>query len=59
LCMNDINVFSRVAINTVYIYNFFNKTFLSLILILFSSRSAVQPKQTLLHYFPVITIKLL
>jgi len=24
---------------------------------LFSSRSAVQPKQTLLHYFPVITVK--
>jgi len=26
---------------------------------LFSSRSAVQPKQTLLHLFPVITVKLL
>jgi len=25
---------------------------------LFSSRSAVKPKQTLLHHFPVITVKL-
>jgi len=25
---------------------------------LFSSRSAVQPEHTLLHYFPIITVKL-
>ena len=34
-------------------------TYLSWTMTLFSSRSAVQLKQTLLHYFPVITVKLL